>query len=268
MILSCFVRCYFSSAVDKIELIIFRDCSQRSFLQLFFRVRDLGIFKTDLYFILHRLSKIKKLRKAISTSKLELKAAFLSSHFEMDITKSLTSPMWTDRITVLHWSSSLWKQPFFVANRAGEVLEFTSVDECYRVDSRNTCANEGTRSITTETLKASSWRTGPSILWTGDWPLHQIVQEITKINFNVLVGDVFDTASNFVTSPASIKTVINWPQNGPFVWLFYTVPFVLIIHLSLCNYREEAVTIVKTSELEKENVNLFLLSKMKLSLHS
>ena len=124
--------------------------------------------------------------KAISNPKLELQASLLATRLKIDIMKALSIPindvfMWTDSTTVLQWLHSTAKQPIFVANRVGEILEVTTVDEWYHVDTENNPADTGTRGIAAEALKDSSWTQGPSFLRTSDWPFRPNVDVITKI---------------------------------------------------------------------------------------
>ena len=111
--------------------------------------------------------------KAISIPKLELQASLLATRLNIDIMKALSIPindvfMWTDSTTVLQWLHSTAKQPVFVANRVGEILEVTTVDEWYHVDTEDNPADTGTRDNATEALKDSSWTQGPSFLRTSD----------------------------------------------------------------------------------------------------
>ena len=112
--------------------------------------------------------------------------SLLATRLKIEIMKALSIPindvfMWTDSITVLQWLHSTAKQPVFVANRVGEILEVTTVDEWYHVDTENNPADTGTRGIAAETLKDSSWTQGPSFLKTSDWPFRPNIDVITKI---------------------------------------------------------------------------------------
>ena len=90
--------------------------------------------------------------KALSIPKLELQAALLATRLKEDVLKALTIPvsntfMWTDRTTVLQWLNSDSKQPTFVANRIGEILESTTVDQWFHVLSGDNPADTGTRNL-------------------------------------------------------------------------------------------------------------------------
>ena len=78
--------------------------------------------------------------------------------------------MWTDSTTVLQWLHSLEKQPVFVANRVAEILELTTADEWYHVQSADNPADVGTRGLSVKALLQSSWLSGPKFLKTNEWP--------------------------------------------------------------------------------------------------
>ena len=99
--------------------------------------------------------------KALSIPKLELQAALLATRLKEDVLKALTIPvsntfMWTDSTTVLQWLNSGSKQPTFVANRIGEILESTTVDQWFHVLSGDNPADTGTRGISAESLKTAA----------------------------------------------------------------------------------------------------------------
>ena len=179
-------RCYFPSAVEKIELHMFGDSSQEVFCAVgFLRASIIDTHETKLAFILAK-ARVAPM-KAISIPKLELQqASLLATRLKIDIMKALSIPindvvMWTDSTTVLQWLHSTAKQPVFVANRVGEILDVTTVDEWYHVDTENNPADTGTRGIAAQALKDSSWTQGPSFLRTSDWPFRPNVDVITKI---------------------------------------------------------------------------------------
>ena len=66
--------------------------------------------------------------KAMFVPKLELQAVSLTAHLKEAIIKALTMPindalMWTESSIVLQWLHLSSKQPVFVANRVGKILE-------------------------------------------------------------------------------------------------------------------------------------------------
>ena len=73
------------------------------------------------------------------------------------------------------------KQQVFVANRAAEILENSSMDQWRHVKGVENPADIGTRGISIENLKESVWLNGPAWLQTDEdnWPKpwNQIHQE-------------------------------------------------------------------------------------------
>ena len=143
--------------------------------------------------------------KALSNSKLELQASLLVFRLKEDVLKALTISvsntfMWTDSTTVLQWLNSGSKQPTFVANRIGESLESTTVDQWFHVLSGDNPADTGTRGISAESLKRSSWVNGPSQLKSGEWLFKPSIEILKK---TCLTGPACDLneglqqASNF-----------------------------------------------------------------------
>ena len=114
--------------------------------------------------------------KALTIPKLELQAALLTATLRNnDIQQALTLEiektfMWTDSTTVLQWLHSLEKQPVFVANRVAEILELTTVDKWFHVQSADNPADAGTRGLSAKALLESCWLKGPSFLKTSEWP--------------------------------------------------------------------------------------------------
>ena len=113
----------------------------------------------------------------LSTLKFELQAALHATRLKDDIEKALTLSiskvfMWTDITTVLEWLNSTSKQPGFRANRVAEILESTSIDKWFHVLSGDNPADTGTRGITTDSLKQSSWVNSPSFL---NWPFKLLI---------------------------------------------------------------------------------------------
>ena len=70
---------------------------------------------------------------------------------------------WTDSSTVLQWLKAAHKkQQAFVANRAAEILENSSMDQWRHVKGVENPADIGTRRMSIEGLKESVWLNGPA----------------------------------------------------------------------------------------------------------
>ena len=108
--------------------------------------------------------------------------------------------------------------PVFVANRVGEILESTTIDEWHHVLSRDDPADTGTRGISLEALRDSSWVIGPSIIRTTDWPFipdEQVMNEICLKGSSCDVDNCLEISSSFVTDVTSIKQTehgLNWEK--------------------------------------------------------
>ena len=156
--------------------------------------------------------------KMLSIPKLELQAALLASRLKDDIEKALTLSiskvfMWTDSTTVLQWLNSTSKQPVFVANRVAEILESTSIDQWFHVLSGDNPADTGTRGITADFLKQSSWVNGPSFLKTSDWPFNPNTEVNDKIRLDGPVCDLnegLEVSSNFPCTAVSTDFAFPW----------------------------------------------------------
>ena len=167
-------RCYFDFPVDEVELHMFGDGSLDVFCSVaFLRAQRNAYSKCQLLFVFGK-ARVAPM-KMLSIPKLEFQAALLASRLEDDIEKALTLSfsevfMWTDRTIALQWFNSTSKPPVFVANRLAEILESTSIDQWFHVLSGDNPADTGTRGITADSLKQSSWVNGPSFLKTWGWP--------------------------------------------------------------------------------------------------
>ena len=113
--------------------------------------------------------------KELSIPKLELQAALLATRLKEEILKGLQSFKitniftWTDSTTVLQWLNSWSELPVFLGDRTDEVLDSTTTVQWHHIISGDNPADTGTRGISSEALKESSWVNGASILRTTDW---------------------------------------------------------------------------------------------------
>ena len=214
-------RSYFSGYFDKIELHMFGDSSQDNFSAVAFlraRVKNpTGEEKTELAFILEKARVVPL--KLMTVPKIELQAALLAARLKMEIKQALTATfnqifMWTDSTTVLQWIYTNEKQPFFVANRVCENLEYTSVDQWNHVATKDNPADAGTRGLSAEALQLSSWIKGPHFLTNSRFPSvpNEDVIEKIKLNVNQAV-----TIEDTVSLTTSVKRQINpAPSKFPF----------------------------------------------------
>ena len=166
-------RSYFTDPFDRIELHMFGDSSQDFFCAVaFLRARLASSSQTELTFVFGK-AYIAPM-KALSIPKLELQAALLATRLKEEFSKGLNFKVtdifiWTDSTTFLQWLNSCNKLPVFVGNCTGEILEFTTTDQWHHILSGDNPADSGTRGISSEALKESSWVNRPSILRTTDW---------------------------------------------------------------------------------------------------
>ena len=166
-------RSYFTDPFDRIELHMFGDSSQDFFSAVsFLRARLASSYQTELAFVFGK-ARVAPM-KALSIPKLEPQATLLATRLKEEILKGLNFKvtnifMWTDSTTVLQWLNSCNKLPVCVGNRTGEVPASTTTDQGHYILSGDNPADTGTRGISSEAFKESSWVNGP-ILRTTDWP--------------------------------------------------------------------------------------------------
>ena len=208
--------------------------------------------------------------KMRSIPKLELQAALLASCLKDDIEKALTLSiskvfMWTDSTTVLQWLNSTSKQPVFVANRVAEILESTSIDQGFHVLSGDNPADAGTRGITADSLKQSSWVNGPSFLKTSDWPFNPNKEVTDKI---LLDGPVYDlnegleVSSNFPCTAVSTDFAFHWEEYSSFSKIKRLIAYMLGLSPKHRHFRSPDKTIIDPAELVISEEKLLQLSQL------
>ena len=195
-------RRYFSAIPQNVQLHIFCDATLEAMcIVAYFRAEtDAG---NEVSFVLGkcRIAPIKQL----SIPRLELQAALYSVRLRKLIVEehdllidSVTH--WTDSITVLQWLHSAdRKQNVFVANRAAEILQASTIDEWKHIKGELNPSDIGTRGITIEKLSESDWLSGPN--WLKDqsenWPtslapVSSVIEDhrqVAGIANNSMVGD-------------------------------------------------------------------------------
>ena len=202
-----------------------------------------------------------------------LQAALLATRLKDDILTALTVSInhvyrWTDSTKVLQWLNSTKKLPVFVANRVGEIIELTTIDEWYHVLSGDNPADTGTRGISSEALKDSSWVIGPSILRNTDWPFMHNERVINKIRLKGPSCDVdncLETSSSFVTDVTFIKHPehgFNWERFSSFTRYKRVVAFMLRMLPSHKHFCGKDLRITNPTELDNAESKLIHLAQM------
>ena len=110
--------------------------------------------------------------------KLEIQAAVYGVRLRKQILKEHDARIdkiyhWTDSSTVIQWLQAAHKkQQVFVANRAAEILENSSMDQWRHVKGVENPADIETRGMSIEGLKESVWLNGPAWLQADEekWP--------------------------------------------------------------------------------------------------
>ena len=156
-----------------------------------------------------------------------------------------------------------------MANRIGEILESTTVDQWFHVLSGDNPADTGTRGISAESLKTSIWLNGPSLLKSGEWPFKPSIEILKKIR---LAGPACDLneglqqASNFSNVAQKQKQPISfaWEEVSSFRKLQRVVAFMLRLSPKQWHYRtamDKVKEITDPVELETAKQRLLLISQ-------
>ena len=169
----------------------------------------------------------------MSITRLELQAAVYSERLKTLVDQehdlqidSVTH--WTDSITVLHWLPSPDKnKDVFVANRAAEILENTTIDDWRHSKVEMNPFGIGTRRITIEKLTESDWLSGP--IWLkdqpDDWPL-----SLQPIN---LLPDERAAVAVIANTSMTQEPIADWSSFSSFSKCVRVIAFYLRFKMSL-----------------------------------
>ena len=162
-----------------------------------------GEEKTELAFVLGK-ARVAPM-KVLNVPKLELQTALFAARLKREITQALNVTvnqvfMWTDSTTVFQWINSNEKQPIFVANRVCEILEYTSVDQCNHVATKDKPADAGMRGMSAEILQLSSWVKGPHFLTNSRFPFVPNKDVIKNIKLGVNQAVTIEDTVSLTTS--------------------------------------------------------------------
>ena len=166
-------RLYFENGCTNLRLHIFTDASEEAMCIVAY-LQDEATLKLTYVIGKCRVAPIRH----TTIPKLELQAAVYGVRLKRQILREHDVKIdkvyhWTDSSTVLQWLQSAHKkQQVFVANRAAEILESSSMDQWRHVKGIENPADIGTRGMSIEGLKESVWLNGPAWLHTDEekWP--------------------------------------------------------------------------------------------------
>ena len=136
--------------------------ARRSNVKSYLRVRKCRVAP-----IIHTTTPKVELQSAVC--RVRLKKQTLRKH-DVKIDKTY---YWTDSTTALQWLHSAHKkQQVFVANRAAETMENSSMDQWRHVKGIEKPEDIGTRGTSTESIKKTVWLIGQAWLQTEEerWP--------------------------------------------------------------------------------------------------
>ena len=151
-----------------------------------------------------------------------------------------------------------------MANRIGEILQSTTVDQWFHVLSGDNPADTGTRGISAESLKTSSWVNGPSLLKSGEWPFKPSIEVLKKIRLAGPACDLnegLEQASNYSNVGQKQKQPIlfAWENFSSFRKLQRVVAFMLRLSPKHRHYRTKVKEITNPVELETAKQRLLLI---------
>ena len=266
-------RSYCRGTMETVELHVFGDSSQDVFSAVAFlraRVDNNEGTETQLAFVFGK-ARVAPI-KALTTPKLELQAALLAARLKDEIQQqALTVPvertfMWTNSTTVLQWLHSIDKKPVFVAKRAAEILELTTVDEWNPVPTADNPAGASTRGLSANALLNSSWLKGPKILRTPDWsfqPSEEILKTKLK-NFDSIEVNTETVYQETTANTASVSPnvlILEWQKYRSCEKLLRIMAYILRFLPKFSSNRTKTGAITDPVELESADQKLFFLEQ-------
>ena len=257
-------RSFFSTTVDKIESHVFGVCSQETFSEVAcLRGHSLELpgNTTPLALVIGKARVA--LMKTLTVPKLELKAALLAARLLNEVHQALIGPLettylWIDSTTVLQWLYSLEKKPIFIANRASEILDLTTVDQWNYMGKTDNPADAGTRGPSAEALKVNSSFTGPEFLRTPDFPLQVDDTVWQSIKKKMGVQQLFVSVTSF---QQQTHVVFDWTKHGSFSKIVRKTAYILRLLPSHRHFRYRDLKISDSVEMCLAEEKVLLLSQ-------
>ena len=187
---------------SNLKLHIFTDASEKAMCIVAY-LQDEALLKLTYVIGKSRVAPIRHDDSEVRTSRRSLQS--LREHY-VRIDKIYH---WTDTSKVLQWLQSAHKkQQGFVANRAAEILENSSVDQWRHVKGNENPADIGTNWISIEGLKESVWLNGPAWLQTDEekWP--KPCCQVNEVEA--------EQATSTVAAETELDQLIDWRRSSSF----------------------------------------------------
>ena len=150
----------------------------------------------------------------LTIPKLELQAAVYGVRLRKQILNELDVGIdkiyhWTDSSTVLQWLQAAHKkQQVFVANRAAEILENSSMDQWRQVKGVENPADIGTRGMSIEGLKESVWLNGPAWLQANEENRPKPWCQVSELEP--------EQVTSFVATETKLEQLFDWRRYSTF----------------------------------------------------
>lgn len=173
----------------KIQLHVFGDASERAFGSVaYFRFTYAsGSVRCAFVTAKTRVAP----QKRLSIPKLELQAAVLSVRMSDMVTREHDYVIddvyfWSDSIVVLYWIHGASKrQPPFIANRIGEILDSTDPSQWQHCPGKLNPADDSSRGLSAAEITSNNrWMNGPAYLLLSEemWPKKDLNLDALKVN--------------------------------------------------------------------------------------
>ena len=177
--------------------------------------------------------------KTLFVPKLELQAALLAARLSHQVGQALTLKitrtfLWTDSTIVVQWLNSSKKQQTFVANGVADILENSTVDQWFHVDTDKNPADAGTRGLTIDALTGSNWLLRPEFLRTLEWPFTPNIDVLLQIKQSTDKTDEHQLpiVANVYSGNKESNVIFNWERYSSFSKLVRITVYILRLHVN------------------------------------
>ena len=142
-----------------------------------------------------------------------------------------------------------------------EILEHTSVEECNHVTSSDNPADAGTRGMSAEVLKSSSWVRGPDFLRTKELPFEPSIEVVKNIKLVIVTKETDETNTSLAASVTkSTKEppphLIAFDKYSSYQKLLRITAYILRLLRSHECYRNADGSIIDPTELDEAERHL------------